>query len=152
MDEPTERGHDPQRFVLRRCGFPEGKPDRPMYEDEGGNPSSKWIEEGGKPDAPAPLTDEERSESKRDSMAGPPNIRGVGAELTVEEFPRPSQTSAYQPTTLIGRDNCSPARQKTTWATQTETRGKNRLVSKWRSEQLRYMVWGESTVLCLQHY
>jgi hypothetical protein len=91
-------------------------------------------------------------------MAGPPNIRGVGAEFTVEgipstnpniSLPRPySRTLPLRLTTYtVDHDG------EILWATRTETRENNRLVSKWRSEQLRYMVWGGSTVLCLQrHY
>jgi hypothetical protein len=74
-------------------------------------------------------------------MAGPSNLRGVGAEFIAEGIPSAKPTSAYQLSPLVETNIAKP--DGGNLGNPNGNKRENRLVSKWRSGQLRYMVWGE---------
>jgi hypothetical protein len=74
-------------------------------------------------------------------MAGSSNLRGVGAEFIAEGIPSSKPTSAYQLSPQVETNIAK--RGGGNLGNPNGNKRENRLVSKWRSGRLRYMVWGE---------
>jgi hypothetical protein len=76
-------------------------------------------------------------EKKRSSTAGPPNIRGVGAELPPRDALGQAKSSAYQLTSPLVCPQTHNGEPTTgNMGNPNRYKRENRLVSKWRSKQL----------------
>jgi hypothetical protein len=70
-------------------------------------------------------------------MAGPSNLRGVGAEFIAEGIPSAKPTSAYQLSPLVETNIAKP--DGGNLGNPNGNKRENRLVSKWRSGRLRLL-------------